>query len=127
MYIKKLGSQFWWTNVGTLKIDDTALVIYSMIVTNFFLQNKYGRNWSFEETFLVTNTKMEVVLGMFFLSLSDVDVRFGEKELEWRKYIITKALLTKKRIKFVNYKEFAIITLYPKKEVFVIHVTLLRV
>ena len=38
-----------------------------------------------QETFLVADTRVEVVLGMLFLTLSSADIRFAE-ELVWRTY-----------------------------------------
>lgn len=87
-----------------------------MVVANFSLQDKYNRDWLFEKTFLEANINVEVVSGMPFLFLSNEDFRSVEKELEWRKYTITKVLPIKKKIELVNCKEFAAIALnLPKK------------
>ena len=64
----------------------------------------------------------EVVLGILFLTLSNVDVQFIEKELTWRFYTIAKALPTTKRVKLINKKEFAKVALDEKSETFVVYV-----
>lgn len=64
---------------------------------------------------------------MSFFSIFDANIRFIEKELEWRRYTTTKALLTKKKAKLVNCKEFAIVALDSKDKAFIIHKVLLKV
>ncbi len=49
-----------------------------MTLARFSLQDSLGKVWFFEETFLLADTSMEVVLGMPFLSLSNADVEFAE-------------------------------------------------
>ena len=50
---------------------------------------------------------MEVVPGMPFLTLSNIDIQFAEKELIWRTYNTKEALLTTRQVKIINQKEFA--------------------
>lgn len=69
---------------------------------------------------------MKVVLGMLFFFLSNTDIRFAEQELEWRRYITTKALPTKKRVELINCKEFATAILNSKEKAFVWYIALLR-
>ena len=59
---------------------------------------------------------------MLFLTLSNVDVQFIEKELIWRSYTTAKTLPTIKRIKLINKKEFAKAILDKNFETFVIYV-----
>lgn len=66
-YIKKLGFWIWKTDISTKQIDGITLVTYEIIITNFSFQDRYARDWLFEETFLVADTNMEIVLGMLFL------------------------------------------------------------
>lgn len=51
-----------------------------MVVTNFLLQDKYNKERIFEETFLIANTSIEIVLDISFLSLSDANIKFAKKE-----------------------------------------------
>lgn len=60
-------------------------------------------------------------MGILFVFLSNANVRFAKKELEWRKYTITKALATKKKVKLINYKKFAIAALDPNEGAFVVY------
>ena len=44
------------------------------------MEDKLERARFFQETFLVANISVEVVLGMLFLIFSNVDVQFVEKK-----------------------------------------------
>ena len=126
-YALKLGLVIRKIDVGVQKIDGFALTTYGMVIAGFLLQDKLGRVWFFEETFLLADTSMEVVLGMPFLSLSNVDIRFVEREITWRRYTTAKALLTTQRMKLINKKEFAAAALDADSETFVVHVTALDI
>ena len=63
-------------NVGVQKIDITILNIYEMVVVVFLMTGKANRERFFEKTFLMANVSPEVVLGMFFLTLSGADIDF---------------------------------------------------
>ena len=52
-----------------------------MMIADFQMENKGGRLKFFQETFLVANTKFEVILEMLFFKLSNANVSFGEKTL----------------------------------------------
>ena len=45
---------------------------------------------------------MEVVLGIPFLTFSNVDVQFAKKELIWRIYTTKKALPTTRQVKIID-------------------------
>lgn len=85
-YATKLGLTIQITSVKAEKIDGSILVIYGMIIGKFSIQNKLEKIWFFEKTFLLVDTSIEVVLEMPFLILSNADIWFIEKKLEWRKY-----------------------------------------
>ena len=78
-YAKKLGLKTQKTDVGARKIDGSALEIFEMMIADFQVKNKGGRPKYFQETFLVTETKFEVVLKRPFLKLNNADVSFGEE------------------------------------------------
>ena len=65
-----------------------------MAIASFQVADKLGRARFFQETFLVANTSMEVVLGMPFLTFSNANIRFAEKELVWRTNSAIEALPT---------------------------------
>ena len=80
-YALKLGLITRKIDVGVQKIDGSALTTDRMVIAGFSLQDKLGRVWFFKETFLLADTSIEVVLGMPFFSLSDVDIRFVKREI----------------------------------------------
>ena len=80
-YVIKLSLKIWKTNVGVQKIDGFALETFGMVITDFQVEDKGGKPRFFQETFLVTDTKFEVVLGMLFLKISNAAVAFGEGTL----------------------------------------------
>ena len=53
----------------------------------------------------MANVSLEVVFGMFFLTLSNIDVDFLDWELWWRIYTIQKAVSTSKCVKLMEKKE----------------------
>ena len=82
-YAKQLG--FWTqrTDVKAQKTDNSLLATYGMVIAAFQVKDKLGRARFLQETFLLANTSMEVVLGIPFLTLSNVDIQFAEKGLTW--------------------------------------------
>ena len=90
-YAAHLGLKAKMTDLGAQKIDKSLLGTYSMVIAAFQVVNKLGRSWFFQETFLLADMSMEVVLFIRFFTLSNVDVQFMDKELTWRTYIIKKA------------------------------------
>ena len=77
-YVKMLGFKTRKTNVGVLKIDDSALETVGMVIADFQVKDKGNKPRFFQQTFLVADTKFKVILGMFFLKISNADVSFGE-------------------------------------------------
>ena len=62
------------TNVGMQKIDRFSLATYGMVIAIFQVVHKFDCSWFFLETFLPANIKMEVILNLSFLTLSNVNV-----------------------------------------------------
>ena len=93
-----------------------------MVLADFQVEDKLGKARFFQETFLLADISAEVVLDMLFLTLSNANVQFVEKELIWRSYIAAKALPTTKRVELINKKEFAKAALDENSETFVVHV-----
>ena len=79
----------------------------------------------FKEIFLVANISPKVVFEMSFLTLSDADIDFLDRELRWRIYTIEKTLPTIEPVELVEKKEFAAVVLDLEYNTFVIHVTFL--
>ncbi len=51
-----------------------------MALTRFSIQDSIKRVRFFEETFLLANNSMKVVLGISFLCLSNADIEFTKLE-----------------------------------------------
>lgn len=74
VYALKLSLVLQKTDINTMKIDDSALTTYEMVIAGFLLQNKLDRALFFEKILLLVNTSIEVVFGMSFFSLSDTHI-----------------------------------------------------
>ena len=80
-YAWKLGLKIRKTNVGAQKIDGSALETFGMIIADFQIEDKISKPRFFQETFLVANIKFEMILGMPFFQISNVDMSFGKGTL----------------------------------------------
>ena len=59
------------------KIDDTTLnTNIKMVVSNFFILNKDNKVRFFEKSFLLANIKPNVVFGILFLTISNININF---------------------------------------------------
>ena len=97
-YARKLRLKIRRTNVGAQKIDGSALETFGMVIADFQVEDKASRPRFFQETFLVADTKFEVILGMLFLKISYADVSFGERTFTWRTYTTNKTLPTTEQV-----------------------------
>ena len=123
-YAQKLGLKIRRTNIGAQKIDGSALKTFGMVIADFQVEDKVSRPRFFQETFLVADTKFEVILGMPFLKISNADVSFGQRTLTWRTYTTNEALPTTEQVQIVDLKEFVIAALDIDSETFVVHVAI---
>ena len=73
-----------------------------MAITVFQVFDKLGRSQFFQETFLLTDISIEVVIGILFQTFNNADIQFTEKEFIWKIYTIIEALPTNYRVKFIN-------------------------
>ncbi len=122
VYVTKLGLTAQKTSVRAQKIEGSPVDTYGMVSASFLLQDSLGRVRFFEETLLLANTNIEVVLGMLFLALSNADFQFGTEKLTCRFYTTTEALSTTSRVKLIDKREFVKAALDKNSETFVIHV-----
>ena len=76
IYAAKLNLSLKTTNIGIKKINGLVLKIYGITIARFSMIDKFGQISFFKETFLLVDTNMEVILGMFFFLLSYVNVNF---------------------------------------------------
>ena len=121
-YASRLDLWVYHTNIRAQTIDGSTLETFEMVLASFQVKDKLGRTRFFQETFLLADISMEVVLGMPFLTLSNADVQFVKKELTWRSYITAKALPTIKRVELIDKKEFAKVALDENSKTFVVYV-----
>ncbi len=80
-FAEQLGLKICRTNVGAQKIDGTILETYRMVVSTFSVSDKDRRERFFEESFLLTDVKPEIVFGMPFLTISNADVELQARDL----------------------------------------------
>lgn len=80
IFAAKLGLRPRSINVGVQKIDSSPLETYGMTLVIFSVWVSLGKIQFFEETFLLANPSIEVVLGMSFLSLNNTNIQFTKLE-----------------------------------------------
>ena len=119
---KQLGLSIRPTDVGAQKIDGTTLDTHGIVVAAFSVVDKANRVRFFKKTFLMADVSPEVVLGMFFLTLSNADVDFPSRDFRWRTYTTKEALPTTRRVELVGKKEFVAAALDPEYETYVVYV-----
>lgn len=66
-----------------------------------------------------------MILGIFFLALSNANIFFAEQELTLRLYILAKALLIIKKVKVINKKKFIKGVLNENIETFIMYIVYL--
>ena len=82
----QLGLTIWKTNIRAQKIDGTTLETYGIVVSIFSILDKDGRKRFFEESLLLADVKPDIVFGMPFLTMSNTDIDFQARNLQWRSY-----------------------------------------
>ncbi len=68
-------------SIGAQKIDGSQLETYGIVSASFFLLDSLENARFLEETFLLADIMMEVILGMPFLVLSNTDFSLMLKSL----------------------------------------------
>ena len=76
-YASKLGLKVCPTDVVAQKIDGSTLEMFGMVLASFQVEDKLGRARFFQETFILADLSVEMVLGMPFLTLSNADIQFA--------------------------------------------------
>ncbi len=64
------------------KIDGTTHETYKIVFSTFFKLDKDGKKRFYEKSFLLTYIKSEIVLRMFFLIMSNIDINFQAWDLQ---------------------------------------------
>lgn len=75
-FTRKLGLYIRKTDVGAQKIDGSRLEIFTMVIAFFLIEDKDERSRFFEKIFPLADIGLDVVLGMLFLTWSNVKVQF---------------------------------------------------
>ena len=91
------------------------------------MSDKDSRERFFENSFLLADFKPEIVLGMLFLTMNNVDVDFQARNLQWRSYTTGDVFPTIRQVELIGKKKFIAATLNPEHKAFVIYVTTLSV
>ena len=76
-YASKLGLKVRPTNVGAQKIDGSTLETCEIVLASFQVEDKLGKPWFFQKTFLLADLNIEVVLGILFLTFSNTNLQFA--------------------------------------------------
>ncbi len=98
-----------------------------MVVSTFSVSDKDGREKFFEKSFLLADVKPEIVLGIFFLTMSNADVDFQAQNLQWRSYTTGDIFSTTRRVELIGKKEFTVAALDSEHEAFIVHLAALNV
>lgn len=51
-----------------------------MLITSFQVKDKLKKACFFQETFLITNSSIKMILKIFFLIFSNINIRFAGKK-----------------------------------------------
>ena len=98
-----------------------------MVVSTFSILKKDNKERFFEKSFLLADVKLEILLGILFLTINNVNIDFQAWNLQWRSYIIENVFPTTIQVELIRKKKFAVTALDPGYRAFVVHVTVLSV
>lgn len=77
-YTKKLRLYVRKTNIKANKMNKSYLNIFEIIIASFSHQNKLRKAGFFKKPFLVANTRIEVILKIFFFAFGNVNIQFAK-------------------------------------------------
>ena len=123
-YIKKLALKTQKTNIRVCKIDDSTLKTFKMVIADFQVEDKVNKPKFFQKIFLVIDIKFEVILGIPFLKISNIDMLFDEKILMWKSYTTNKVIPTIKQVQLIDPKKFVIAALDADSKTFVVQMAI---
>ena len=73
-YTAKLGLKARYTDTEAQKIDSSIFKIFEMVLASFQVEDKLRRTRFFQETFLLPDIRVEVILSMPFLIVNNADI-----------------------------------------------------
>ena len=80
-YAIKLGFYARKIDIDMQKIDGSHLDIFRIVIADYLVKKKLEKVRFFQEVFILANISLEVVLGIFFLTLNKANIRFTKQEL----------------------------------------------
>ncbi len=98
-----------------------------MMVSTFSILNKNNRERVFEKSFLLAEFKLDIILKIPFLTISNANIDFQVQNLQQKSYTTRNVLSTTRLIELIEKKKFVITALNPKHEAFVIYITAFKV
>lgn len=115
------------TNIVVQKIDGFFFETYEIVTAGFSVYNKLGIAQFFEDTFLVANTSMEMILGMLFLSFSNINIQYDFRKYTRKTYMTTKTTFIVRRVELIEKYEFVKAALHENFETFEVHIVALEI
>ena len=73
-YTKQLSLHIQKTDIGAQKINGLLLRTFEMVIASFQGKDKLDRARFLQESFLLAETSMVIVLEMLFLTFSNADI-----------------------------------------------------
>ncbi len=98
-----------------------------MVVSTFSMLDKDNRERFFVESLLLADAKPDVVLGMLFLTMSNINFDFQAWDLQWKSYTTRDVLLTTRQVELMGKKEFVAAAFDPEYKVFVVYIAVLSI
>lgn len=80
-FAKKLGFCIHKTNDSTQKIDTSRFQTFGIVIALLEVDNKEEKSCFFTKTFLLADMSMDVAFAMSFFTLSNVEIKFNNREL----------------------------------------------
>ncbi len=123
----QLGPKTRKTSIGAQKIVGITLELYGIIVSILSISDKSDKERFFKESFLLTNIKLDIILKIFFLTISNTNIDFLARDLQQRSYITRDILSITRKVGLIEKKEFIVANLDSKPETLVVHIATLSV
>lgn len=73
-YALELSYKVCQTNIKAQKINGSTFKIFEMVLASFEVEDKFKKAYFFQETFLLANTSVKIVLGMLFFIFSNANI-----------------------------------------------------
>lgn len=121
-FAKNIGFYIWKTDIKVYNINSFRLEIFDMIIAIFQIVDKMEGSCNFIKIFLLVDISISVALIISFFTLNNVEINFGDQELNLKLYITIMVLLTGKQIERIMGKKFAVANLDLKNETFVVYI-----